>query len=323
MTNYAFLEASNYLGRGNSALQTSSLKLFEKETAELLGAAISQMKTHISDALVSLPIFSAFLTVLRFPMMSPEELSKAVIFHAQQYVPLPLSDVVLDWLKVGEFEDEQGNKQQHVLLISVPQEHIQKYQRIFKTAGLNLRVLEIESLSVARALVGNDPTPTVIIDIGSRSTNISFIDKGKLRLNSQSDYAGASLTEAIATSLNINAQRAEELKRQKGIIGTGADYELSTIMLPFLDVIINEVKKARANYETQFLGTPKIERAIITGGTANLKGILKYMQRELEMPVVKAAPFTRFEYDPSLEELVPELNPVMSVALGLGLREYS
>ena len=320
--NYGILESSGYLTRANQVLQASTLKIFEAEAAELLRLVVGEMKTKTNEAIASLPVFSAFMTVLDFPEMNPGELEKSMTFQAKQYIPMPLSEVAIDWLKVGEFKDEKGFKHQQILLISVPQEHIKKYQRIFKLAGLRLRALEIESLSLARIFGGRDPTPTIVVDIGSRSTNIVFLEGGQLKFNIQSDFAGASLTQALSSSLGINPIRAEELKKERGVAGTGPNYELSTIMLPFLDVIINEVRKARYTYESQFRGAPKIERIVLSGGSANLLGIDKYFAREFGMPIVKAAPFVKFEYPPAMEPLVPELNPTMSVALGLVLREF-
>lgn len=323
LANYAFLEAGDHVGRENSALQTSTLKIFDKEVIELLRAVIGRMKPHADTVLASLPLFSVFFANLTFPEMTAEELGQSLVYQARQYIPLPLSEVQLEWLKVGEFEDERGYKQQQVLLISTPQEHIERYQYIFGSVGLRLKVLEIESLSLGRALVGGDPTPTAVVDIGSRSTCIAFFEKGKLKFNAQSDFAGASLTQALASSLNINARRAEELKREKGIVASGAEYELSTILLPFLDVIINEVKKAQFAYQSQFPSAPGIERVILSGGSANLKGIEKYVGRELNVPVIRAAPFVRFEYPSALEPVVNELNSTMSVALGLAQKEFA
>ncbi len=322
IVNYGILESSGYLARANQVLQTSNLKIFEKEVVELLRVLLAQVRPHATDVVASIPTFTAFMTILDFPEMSAADLNKAITFQVRQYVPLPLSEVAIDWIKVGESKDERGFVHQQILLISVPQEQIKKYQRMFKLAGLNLKALEIESLSIARIFGGTDPTPTMVIDIGSRSTNIAFLEKGQLKFNSQSDLAGATLTQSLSTSLGINPLRAEELKKERGIVGTGPNYELSTIMLPFLDGILNEVKKAQYKYATQFPDTPKIERVMLSGGGANLLGIEKYTEREMGVPVVKAAPFARFEYQSAIEPLVPELNPVMSVALGLALREF-
>jgi len=315
--NYAYLESSGYLARANQALQTSSLKLFESEVAEFLKVALYELKPQTKDAFASLPPFAAFIAALDFPDMSPGEVQKSLAFQAKQYIPMPVSEVAIDWVKAGDFEDDKGFKHQEVLLVSVPKEQIIRYQRLFKLVGLNLKSLEIESLSLARILSAGDPTPTVIVDIGSRSTNIVFVENGQLKFNSQSDFAGASLTQALSSSLSINPLRAEELKKERGIVGVGPNYELSTLMLPFLDAIINEVKKAEYAYRNQFPSLAKVERVVLSGGGANLLGIEKYFAGEFNLPVVKAAPLTRFNYKPEVEPVVAELNPIMSVALGL------
>jgi len=322
VVNYGILESSGYLARANQALQASTLKLFEKDIVGLLKVLIAEMRPQTRDALVSLPPFSVFSTVLDFPSMKTSELEQSIVFQAKQYVPLPLSEVAIDWLKVGEFTDDKGYKHDQVLLVSVPQENIKRYQRIFKAADLNLRWLEVEGFSLART-VGADPVLTIVVDIGSHSTGILFVEKGRMKMMSQSDFAGASLTQALSASLGINPLRAEELKRERGVSGGGPNYELSTIMLPFIDAIINEVKKARYRYEGQFRDSAKVERIMLAGGGANLPGIEKYFTDAFGLPVVKATPFANFEYNQAIGPIVGELNPVMSVALGLALKEFA
>jgi len=259
LSNYCILEDKSSLLRANTAIQTSSLKLFEDEVVGLLKSALREMKPRTNEAIASLPTFSAFTTILTFPEMSKEDLEKSILFGMKQYIPLPISEVAVDWMKVGEYKDEKGFLLQQILLISVPQEQIKKYKKIFKEAGLHLNALEIESLSLVRAVVGGDKTPTFIIDIGSCSTSIVISEGGTIRFSAQSDFGGASLTQAISSGLNINPLRAEELKREKGVEDTGSNHELSTIMLPFIDAIINEVKRAEFNYKGQVPSSKKIE----------------------------------------------------------------
>ncbi len=323
ITNYGLLQSSGYLLRSNDVLQTSSLKLFSENIIELLTILLKKMKPKTNEAMASLPAFSVFMSVFEFPEMSEGDLEKNLTYQARQYIPLPVSEVAIDWMRVGEREDERGLKFQQVLLISVPQELIRKYQLIFKSVGLNLRLLEIEGLSLGRSLIGNDHTPAIVVDIGSRSTSISFFENSRLKFNLQSDYAGASLTQALSSSLSINPLRAEELKKEHGIINVGSNYELSTIMMPFLDVIINEVKKAQFNYQSQFLAPHKTERLILAGGGANLAGIEKYFEKEFNFPVIKASPCLKFEHPPEIEPLINELNPTLSIALGLTLKEFT
>jgi type IV pilus assembly protein PilM len=321
VVNYGILESSGYLARANQALQTSGLKIFEEDAVTLLKALIKELGPSTKDVIASLPPFDVFMTLVDFPAMDAKDVAKALVYQAKQYVPMPLSEVALDWMKIADYQDEKGFAHQKILLISVPQEQIKKYQRMFQSAGLRLYALEIESLSIARLFAG-DPTPTTIVDIGSRSTDIIFMEKGVLAWSAQSDMAASSLTQALATSLGINPMRAEELKKERGILGTGPNYELSTIMMPFLDAIVNEVKRATYSYRQQFPTATAAERVVLTGGGANLSGIEKYFEKEFGIPVVKAAPFSRFECPDGILPFIPELGAPMAVALGLGMKQF-
>jgi len=320
VVNYGILESSGYLSRANQALQTSGLKIFEEDAVALLKALVKQVGPSTRDAVASLPQFDAFMTLVDFPAMEAKDIQKALIYQAKQYIPMPLSEVALDWMKIADYQDEKGFAHQKILLISVPQEQIKKYQRMFQAAGLRLRALEIESLSIARIFAG-DPTPTTIVDIGSRSTNIIFMEKGALAWSAQSDIAAASLTAALATSLGINPLRAEELKKERGILGTGPNYELSTIMMPFLDAIVNEVKKSAYRYSQQFPLATAAESIVLAGGGANLSCIERYFEKEFGVAVVKASPFSRFECPDAIMPFIPELGAPMTVALGLGMKQ--
>lgn len=321
VVNYGVLESKGALVRENAALQSSELKIFEQEAADFLKALIKKMNTKTNVVVGTLPVFSAFTTTLKLPRMSDKDLQKAIAFQAKQYTPLPLSEVALDWIKIADYTDNEGNELTQALLLSIPKEYVQKIQSIYKRAGLALQSLEVESLSLVRALIGSDPTPTFIVDIGARSTAILISEGGKLKYSSQTDIAGDSITHSLATSLQINPVRAEALKREKGITASGPNYELSTIMTSILDAIISEVRRVDHSYRSQFPESQKMERIILTGGGANLVGIRKYFQGELKMPTVRAVPFSNFTYPTIIEPTLIEINPLFSVSLGAVMRE--
>ncbi len=320
LKNYGVLESYGHLERLNNAIQTSSLKMLDRETAELLNMLLKQLRVGTRDAIVSLPSFLVFTALLDVPAMSPTETAQAMQYQARAFVPLPISEVSIDWLPVGEYEDDKGIKHQQIFLISVPNEQIRKYQRIFKAAGLNLKALEIEGLSLARIFTTGDPTTTLIVDIGARSTAICVAERGVLRYNAQIDWASGSLTQAISSSLSINVKRAEELKKQNGLLGTGGEYELSTLMMPMLDVILSEVKRVKDNYEKNYRG--KIERIILSGGGSNLLGLEKYVHEQFNLPAIKADPFSKVAYPGEVGSLVKEIGPPFAVALGLGVKQF-
>lgn len=319
LNNYAILEKNGYLERVNDIIQSSSLKISEKETIDLLKEIVSQAKFKTREAIVSLPAYSAFTTLLEIPQMSEGDIAKAMQFQISQHIPLPISEVTIDWIKVGETNSAGNGGKQLVFLISVPNEQILRYQNIFSSAGLKLRALEVESLSLIRSLTGNDNTRTLIIDIGTYSTGIFIAEGGYLKHSAQTDFAGISLTKAVASGLGLELRRAEELKKQKGIV-SGGDYELSTLISPFLDAILNEAMRARNNYESVQRGN--IERIILSGGTAGMAGIKEYVERAFRLPVVVGNPFLGLDSPPDIAPIINDLGPRMAVAIGLASRKF-
>lgn len=320
LQNYGILESYGHLERVNNAIQTSTLKIMEADTIQLLKTLIKHSNFKSRQAIVSIPSFAAFITLFEMPQMKDAEIAQAMQFQIGQYIPLPVTEVSIDWLKVGERQDEQGFIKEQILLVSIPNETIEKYRRIFAAAGLTLRALEIESLALQRAITDASMPPTLVVDIGSRSTNIAVIDKGNLRYNYQTDMSGASITQALAGGLGVKIRRAEKLKRERGILG-GSESELSTLMMPFVDAILNEVKRAKTKYEQNFGNA--VTQVILAGGGSKMPGIVPYAQEQLGLPVEIGNPFSKVHYPAPLEPIIRDLGPSFAIAIGLGVKEFA
>lgn len=319
LKNYGILETYGYLDRFNNVLQTSSMKATEPEIAAYLGVILRQAKIKTRAAIAALPAFSVFTTLVELPELDPEEVDQAMQFQVKQYVPMPLSTVRIDYFRVGERTDESGSKLMQMLLTAIPIEQIERYQKIFKTAGLDLKALEIEGMSLARIFTNGINEPQMIIDIGARSTSFSVAQNGILKFQSQTDFAGGSLTQALASGMNLAPKRAEEIKRQKGLLGTGGEYELSTLMMPLLDVIINEANRARENFERIY--RQQIKGVILVGGGSNLPGIEDYCAKQLNIKCVKGDPFAHIIFPKEIKAITKNLAPAFAVALGASLKE--
>lgn len=320
LENYAILETSDYLDRSNEAIQTSSLKIVEKEVAAKLAVLLTEIKPQTKNVIASLPLFSVFIAPLEMPLLSPAETAKAVNFQARQYVPLPISEVVLDWLKTAEFDNARGQRYQRLLLIAVPNELIKKYQKIFKAVGLKLIAAEIESIALCRALLSVNSSISAIVDIGAESTSITLTDKGEFQYGAQIDYGGVSLTQALARSLDITPRRAEELKRHHGLAGLEGELELSTSIMPFLDVIIQEIRRVCGVYEKLY--QQRVEKVILVGGGADLIGIEEYFRNQLGLIVESPTTLARLKYPSVIEPVVKNLNRELAVAVGTALKYY-
>jgi type IV pilus assembly protein PilM len=320
LLNYAVLESYGHFERVNNVIQANALKISEKEATGLLRALLKQVKFGTSATIASIPSFASFITMIEMPTMTEEETNKTMAFQIKQSVPLPLSEIAVDWIRVGERTDNDGFTKQQILLIAIPNDTINRYKIIFKGAGLSLKAIEVENLAYARSTIGGDKTPSLVVDIGARSTNISVVDQAFLKHNTQIDYAGDTLTQAITKGLGISYKRAEELKKQRGIVGGVGEYELSTLELPFIDVIISEVKKVKDNFESSF--GVKIQRALLIGGSANLIGIDKYFENQLEIPTVLGNGLLYVSAPEQLNVVAKEIQTRFATAIGLAIKNF-
>ena len=319
VTNYGLIETGDYLERTNSVLQTSSLSIAEGEAVAVLKALISQMGTRIKDVVATVPAFSSFTSIIDMPVMNEEETAKAVPYQARSLVPLPMSDVTIDWIPIGQFEGREGEKKQRIFLVSVPNEQIRAHKAVFKKAGLNLKMLEVESLSLARSLTTGSQENVLIIDIGAFSRTVVIAGQGLLKYSNQTDFAGNSMTQALTKGLGISVRRAEALKRQRGLSGMAGEYGLSTLMIPFLDVILNEGRKAKEVFEG---GGNKVSKIIFSGGGGMMQGIAEYASKQFDLPAEKADPFSLVAYAPEIAPLLKSEGSRLSVATGVGMKLF-
>ncbi|MDP3685256.1 MAG: pilus assembly protein PilM [bacterium] len=227
--------------------------------AVLLRAMFQRAGVSSNEVTSAIPVVSVFSTVLELPQMPERELSSAVTFMAKNYVPSPLTEVVLAWSPIGSPEDEnqsasaergsvgQGQpleaspssaapaaasplrrpgaletrKTREVFLTAAPRDIVGRYTALFERLGRRLATLEVESFPLARSLIRGDRRPVLLVDLGGRTTSFSIVERGYLRLNQAIDSGGEAFTAAIAQKLSIPTEEAEQRKRADGLAGSG------------------------------------------------------------------------------------------------------
>lgn len=316
LSNYGILEKYGHLERINDALQTMSFKLLEESTALLLRQLLDKMKVKTKTSFIALPSFTGFAVLAEFPMMTDKELAQAVKFQASQYIPMTLEETTLDWQVEKKTEDKI-----YVLLISIPTDIIRRYVKTAELTRINLKGLELENVSLAHMFSKKEKAPFVLVDIGGRATSISVIDNGILIMSRNIDTAGGDITQVIASALGISPFRAEEIKKAYGLnISNQGEMKVINLIIPLLDVIKREIEKSINNY---YIKTKRrVEKVILTGGGANLKGIEEYYSKQLLMPVIKGNPFNMglIAYNPKLAPIISEIGTGLATACAVALK---
>jgi len=319
ITNYGIIESPDYLERVNGVIQTSSLSIADGDAARMLKAVVAQMGTKTKGVVATIPSFAVFTSSLDLPVMNAEEAAQAIPWQARSLVPLPISEITIDWTPIGQFEDQSGAKMQRIFMVAVPNEQINIHRSVYQKAGLSLKMLEVEGISLARALTREIQEDVLILDIGAFVSTIAIANQGALKYLNHTDYASNSLTQALAKGLGISVKRAEALKKQRGFAGITGEYGLSTIMMPFADAILNEANKARFLFEK---GGGKISKIILSGGGGCMNGFADYAQKQFGILTEKANPWNTASYPLQFAPLFQSIAPRLTIAVGAGIKPF-
>ena len=324
LENYGTLSATVLYERPFRTFEKSSLLLSSQDIARAIKAVIEEAKIKSSQAFFSIPDFSTFFTNFELPQMSKEELEQAVRYEARSHVPLPLNEVTLDWQIIEGQLPSQKDSNLKILLVAVPNEVINQYREIAQLSQLELIALEAEVFALKRTLIAPDERRTVaIIDIGAQSTTCNIIDRKTLKISYSFDMSGNDLTAALSQGLDLDYERAEDLKEKYGISSQDLDErgkEVRQILLPLIDIILREIEKTVNNFFQK--ERKEVEKIIIAGGSAFLPGLKEYFGENFKKEIEIASPFftSSLFYPPILENKLKEMGPGYAIAVGLALR---
>lgn len=343
LVNYGLFELKSFNdAAGKQGLGHSILKFPDDEIVWGIKELMKKAGIGSKDVVASIPSFSTFSTVIEMPYLQEQDLAKAIPIEAKKYIPLPLSEVVIDWSIIGvktqaataapvapptppgqapaaKVEAIPAKTTIEVFLAAVPKAETLRYQNIMRQAGLNLKALELENSSLIRALLGNDLSPTAIVNIGGRSTSILIVSKGYERISHNYEVGGFEITKTIARSLNVSLEKAEELKRQFGLKDVNENV-VDEAMSSLVDMMAFETKKTITNFEDS-AGGEKISKVVLTGGLTNMPNFSEYFKQKIGRDVFVGNVFSRVIYNQALGPIIPELGNVFATATGLAMRD--
>lgn len=299
---------------------SESAKGIEQTDTGKIAAAINKIcaeaGTTSRSAVAALPTYSVFSSVINLGGIDKKEIPSAVNWEAKKVIPLPLEEMVLDWKRL----DNNENSNIKVLLTSAPKTLIRKYVDIFKKAQINLLSLETETFALIRSLIGNDKSSIMIVEMGANTTDISIVDQSIPILNRSIDIGGFTITRAISGSLNIGMERAEQFKYDMGISAVNSQEDIiPKTIIESISVVTNEIKYSLSLFQSK--NNKKVEKIILSGGSALLVNFAGYLSKVLNMNVIIGNPWARVSYPVDLKLVLDEIGPRMSAAVGLAMRQ--
>jgi len=307
----------------------------EAELIEIIKKAVKEVQgvpLKNKYCVVSLPETESFVRVLQLPLMEPSEVGEAIKWEIETNIPLGLNEIYYDWQIIDPpaAELEVTNQQRLNVLVGVlPKKIVNPYLNVLKMAELQPLAFEIESLSIARALLknGSCAEPTMVIDMGAKKTSLVIFYGQAVYLTASLPISNYSLLATISTGLHVDMEKAKQIKFQQGLNFEDPQDQVFQILKPSLDELITKIKSyidffqshAEANLGKQNI---KITSILLCGGGAKFMNLNRFLEKELQIPVTIGKPWINaFPAEkPRLSTFDKTESLAYTTAIGLALR---
>ena len=295
-----------------------------KRPADVAMALASIRKRYgIFQANVSLPEEQTYVTNVRVAYAPQTTIREQIELHLDEYVPLSPAETEFDFELIGMSKESVD-----CAVVALPRETVLSYVSAFKESGIEPMAFEIEAQAVARSLLPEHDTGTVMtVDFGKARTGLAIVSNRRVLFSTTLPFGGRYNTNIVMQMEHLDEFKAEELKRTSGLARTKGHEELYAMLLSHISVLRDEVNKYLLfwqSHKTADGAEPKpIERVILCGGESNLLGFTDYLSATLGLRVVTGNPWTNAF---SLETYIPPLDAPNALryatAIGLALRAH-
>ncbi len=269
------------------------------------------------DVVFALSYNSSFTTTITVPTLDQERISTMIPIEARKYIPISLSKVTLDWSPLSTHIEEKTTE---VLLSAIYNEALTKYEAVMNGSELNILANEIEIFSTMRSVLAPKDTVVAILDCGASSTRLYIVRNGMVGKTHSVLLSGVELTQSLEKELGVEFKKAEQTKRTHGIVGDVEDPRIQKTLISSLERGLRELHTVITRYEEA--EKIHVEKIILSGSGAMLKGLVPYIQDMFSRPTSLADPFAKVAYPAFLEDALKATGPSLAVATGVALRAF-
>jgi type IV pilus assembly protein PilM len=290
------------------------------------------------------------------PKMTLAELEEAIKWEAERYIPFPIDEVELDFFVLDNPDDIDPGGQLEVIIAAARLDLLTQQVEVLRGAGLETVVIDIKPFSLLRSLkgslLGEHLTKTtlssggyteaneigVVLEIAASNTTITLVRGERVLMNRNIGVSGDDFTAAVQRSFGLDFDTAEEVKLQYGTATIPSEDEEELLnfdarreqyspsrvyeaLRPVLIELTTEIRRSLEFFRVQ-TGDATINRMLVTGGGANLRGLPEAIGDTLGVSVEPGDPWLTVTVDPNRFDsaYLHQVGGAFAVPLGLALR---
>ena len=254
--------------------------------------------------------------------MKEQEARERIKWEAEQHVPFEISDVVLDFQIINP---DSGNNQMEVLLVAARNETVNVHLDLLSGAGLNPILLDYGAFAVQNAFEAGYEMPAdeiiALVNVGADNTNINFVKNGVPYFTRDLPMASNSCLQLMQKNLGISYEQATELIKGETVSDVSQE-SAASVFQSFSDDFASSIERT-LSFLAMSGGGERMSRIYMSGGGALIPSLQDHLKERFGIPVEIMNPLQKISYDPGLFGAVAteKISPILTLAIGLGLRE--
>ncbi len=278
-------------------------------------------KINTKKVICSIPESKSFLRIITLPLINKKEAHESIKWEIESNIPLSVENVYFDW----QFLNQENGKQ-NVLAVAVAKEVVDDLMEVLEKSGLSVYGIEMETIAMARSLItvkAKKDESFLLIDLGEEKTSFIITESNIPYFTSSIPFSSAGLTDTISKTLKISKAEAEKLKLTKGIEYSNKNQDIFNVVKVLLESLFIEIEKTIDFYQNMSKTSRKIKKIIISGGGANLKGLIPYLTTRLTREVIIGDPWANLNLGRKLPLISKENSMRYATVIGLAMREIN
>lgn len=310
LTSYADIETP-------FALLASDSPVDQDKLAQIIKKLISDAGVSGKNVVAGLKASNVFTAVVNMPKLSSQELSHAIKYQADKYIPMPIDEAKVDYFVIGQSPTKEDEME--VLLVATPENIANKYLGICQKAGLELMALDINAIAQIRSLMTVFQGSAVIVDLATLNTDITVVSGQIPRLVRSVNVGTKSLKRVVGQNLGIDEEQATQFIEKFGLLQTKLEGQVYKSLKAPLDTVVEEINKS-IKYVQDHGGIEKVEKIIITGGAANIIELPTFLANSTGITVEIGNPWAYVNYPANSQETLMSNALSYATAVGLAMR---
>ncbi len=301
-------------------ISTSDAEEDQRKLGEVILTALGQSGIKTRNVVTGIPSNKTFATVVDLPKMTPQELKTNITYEAEQFLPMKMDEVKIDYAVLGE--SPVSAEKTEVLITSVANDYSEPRLDMLENLGLNVVASEPDSIAMLRAILpANTAGGVLILDIGDASSDVVVVKDGTPRLVRAIPVGFQALVKTAAQNLNVEQAQAEQFILKFGLAPDRLEGQVVRAIEGILDQFASEIHKSINFFQNRYATTP-VSSVLIAGYGAAIPLFSDYVNKKLSISSTLANPWQKVQVSTTDKDKLSAIATQFGVALGLAQRSH-